>query len=444
MRTFLLGLLLSALGFGAINPNRVLVIVNDAMPAETGTGGVGASLYVAQQYIAARGIPSANIFHVTTNTSQVMVYTSEYLPNIETPLTAYLDASGGLMRKQILYIVTTYGVPLRVLGLTETVAVDSLIAGMYAPVKTNTGTLQGLTVNPYFIPVPAAANQLAYVSWVPIPNTVYWTAPTAPLRFQEWADQRENAALWKMFAVSRLDGPSALLAKGLVDKAIAAEVTLRPSSGTAYWDWRGTINASDSDYLPTDTWTRDGGVTSFNKGFTTYLHRQTVENFPDDVLPSWSAVTVHIGGTLAATNSLFGWGWIFQALQGMYAWVPGAIGGHMISCTGVNIRTPNTVDDPAGTSDRWGCNWVPRMIEDGITATWGTTDEPFPRYHAQGLDVFNYFTSGYNFADSFTLSQPILRWTVFAVGDPLYQPKGLTPPTGASVRGARMRGGSAR
>src|SRR5207248_10451384 len=111
----------------------------------------------------------------------------------------------------------------------DPISLDSLLAGMYAPVQTNAGLIAGMNRNPYFAPGPHAASG----GWLPSPNTTLWTPIIPrPQHFQEFADQRESASLWKMFAVSRLDGPTALLAAGLVDKAVAAEVTLHRSSGT--------------------------------------------------------------------------------------------------------------------------------------------------------------------------------------------------------------------
>src|ERR1017187_2049864 len=51
--------------FGATyDPSTVLVLVNDAYPAEDGTNGIGASDYVGQHYAQVRNIPSANVVHL--------------------------------------------------------------------------------------------------------------------------------------------------------------------------------------------------------------------------------------------------------------------------------------------------------------------------------------------------------------------------------------------
>jgi uncharacterized protein (TIGR03790 family) len=72
---------------------------------------------------------------------------------------------------------------------------------------------------------------------------------------------------------------------------------------------------------------------------------------------------------------------------------------------------------------RWGGNWVPRMLEEGVTATWGAITEPYAVLYAPGGNVFDHLWAGYNFGDSFYIAQNAVRWVMVAVGDPLYSPK---------------------
>src|SRR5204862_5675881 len=72
-------------------------------------------------------------------------------------------------------------------------------------------------------------------------------------------------------------------------------------------------------------------------------------------------------------------------------------------------------------------------------------------------DVLDHFWAGYNFGESFFMSQPGLAWKIVAVGDPLYAPAvfrpapvvvGVTAASSALVTGqklqctATVRGGS--
>src|SRR2546423_11351807 len=107
--------------------DRVLVLVNDRMPREAGTGNEGASVFVGRYYAARRNIPAANIFHLKTAITEETSM-EDYKAQIETPLRKFLDANGGVMRRKILYIVPTYGVPVRI---SDKLAVDSVLVMMY-------------------------------------------------------------------------------------------------------------------------------------------------------------------------------------------------------------------------------------------------------------------------------------------------------------------------
>ena len=108
--------------------DRVLVLVNDRMPKEAGTGNEGAGVFVGRYYAARRNIPAANVLHLKTAITEETSM-EDYKAQIETPVRKFLDANGGAMRKKILYIVPTYGVPVRI---ADKFAVDSVLVMMYA------------------------------------------------------------------------------------------------------------------------------------------------------------------------------------------------------------------------------------------------------------------------------------------------------------------------
>ena len=43
------------------------------------------------------------------------------------------------------------------------------------------------------------------------------------------------------------------------------------------------------------------------------------------------------------------------------------------------------------TAARWVGNWVPRMLEQGVTATWGAVTEPYATFYARGGNVLTTF-----------------------------------------------------
>ena len=213
--------------------DRVLILVNDRVPE---------SVSVGQYYAAKRNIPAANILHLKTLATE-QISQEEFKDQIENPVRKFLDANGGAMRKKILYIVPTYGVPVKI---AQQFAVDSVLVMMYAGHEDQKPPLR----NPY-------------------------SAPTGsrPPHFAEWSDGVAAANNFKMFAVTRLDGPSAEIAKGLVDKAIQAETSLTLTSGIAYFDSQGTRHPDEWQY-DIDEEIKAASELSRKAGFHTVLNVQ--------------------------------------------------------------------------------------------------------------------------------------------------------------------------
>jgi uncharacterized protein (TIGR03790 family) len=550
---------------------RVLVLVNDSVPREEGTAKQGASVFVGEYYAQRRGVPRQQILHLKTSLAE-RVTAAEYQDEIQRPIMRFLDANGDTMKRKILYLVPTYGVPVRVRFPKGVLAVDSLLAAMYS------------SAGPV---VPQ------------LPNPYAQSVGSRPPRFDAWSSQREAAGLWKMFIVSRLDGPSAMIAKGLVDKALAAESTLARDGGVAYFDYQGDRGPSEWQHA-VDEEIRLASTLSAGQGFKTVLnvqkdkpcramihpagaffydkntravHVSAIGSFAatsftfrpitdGEVTIALKHVAVYNGGnqfylilgtedpatylrltyplfplgsggdkitlekvvkktatdraqlpqdpaqgeqinsltelrialrssgvsvsrngavilTLAPTpalkisrislgalcwtyllrgvlvtdgagttvwndsfatdttdryvwdlspagglNALWVWGWYGPATDS-YRFVPGAIGAQLTSYTANTIRTPADADPRVASFGtlRWGGNWVPRMLEEGVTATWGAVEEPYANFYAQGGNVFDHVWAGYNFGESFYIAQNTLNWVMTAIGDPLYAPR---------------------
>ena len=213
--------------------DRVLILVNDRVPE---------SVSVGQYYAAKRNIPAANILHLKTGATE-QISQEEFNDQIEKPVRKFLDANGGAMRQKILYIVPTYGVPVKI---AQQFAVDSVLVMMYAGHDDQKPPLR----NPYAAPTGSR-----------------------PPHFAEWSDGVAAANNFKMFVVTRLDGPSAEIAKGLVDKAIQAETSLTLKSGIAYFDSQGTRHPDEWQYK-IDEEIKAASELSRKAGFQTVLNVQ--------------------------------------------------------------------------------------------------------------------------------------------------------------------------
>jgi uncharacterized protein (TIGR03790 family) len=311
-------------GLAATSPEAasVLVLVNDAALPEPGTGTKGASVWVGEYYGQQRGVPDSQIVHLNIPLAccesnprawdSWNISWTKFDTTIRQPLKQFL-ASRGLTNK-INYIVTTYGIPLRVddaPGTTQGLSIDSYLAGI------NSGKDQILLRNPYLSPVNEGK-----------------------LHIRNW----ENPAGWKMYLVTRLDGPTPQIAAGLIDKAIRAETNLKTTDGIAYFDWRHLGNSNDQYDLADQTVLRAYNIAQ-GLGFKSTLN----DNQSDP------AKMIH-----SAPKALWVWGWYSGTTTwDGYEFVEGAVGAQFTSYTATSVRTmlPGT--------------WVPLWLNAGITATWG-------------------------------------------------------------------------
>jgi uncharacterized protein (TIGR03790 family) len=363
------------------DPSSVLVLVNDAYLPETGTNGVGASIFVGEHYAEMRNIPASNILHLNIpyagwqsdgqwhgmeyDANQFLSY-ADYLTYIQNPVNKYLEENG--LSGTILYIVTTYGIPVMLGDTVWRESIDSLLSIMNSGVAPEAGWLPNLYQDP--------------------------TATGSPAHFAQWI----NPNGYKMYLVTRLDGPNATIAASLVDKAILAEETLTPSSGIGYFDFVG-YPASNTSYYPLDQTMLNAYSTAVDFGIPAVLNDQSHTGHPIEAGP----------------NPAWVWGWYIPSITNTYSTpVTGAVGSQATSYTCNSLRDGGLPGDS---------NWCAYFLLNGFTATWGATGEPYTIGIATGDSLFGHLWRGYNFAESSYLANPFNNWMMVFIGDPLYSPR---------------------
>ncbi len=361
----------------------VLILVNDAVGPAQGTGKKGASVWLGQYYAAKRGIPPGNIVHLNVpNSENPLAWDSWFVDwarveqNILAPVRQFLRSRD--LTNRIHYIVPVFGVPSHFTGPPEFKgegwSVDSYLAAL------NAGTNRLLVRNPYRS-----------------------GTTEAQVHFRDW----QNPAGWKMYLVSRLDGPTVQIAAALVDKAIRAESNLKRPDGIGYFDYRH--QACCDGMYQADLSMVNAYKLSMTNGFRSVLNDQ--------------AETKSL--IKQAPDTLWAWGWYSgPSVNTGYQFVEGAVGAQLTSYSANSIRT-----ERPGT-------WVQLWLQAGITATWGATCEPTVGGYALGDNLLYHFWNGYNFAESAYLASPFLNHTMVFVGDPLYAP--------AIFRSGSPRAGGAR
>ncbi|MBE0544805.1 MAG: TIGR03790 family protein [Verrucomicrobia bacterium] len=354
---------------------------------------------VAEHYAGLRGVPKSQVlgFALTTNNAMTR---ADFRDSLQKPLLRKLQSSklwrfgpgevpgtngqmiqveDKLVQSKIRYLVLCYGVPYQVVRdgqLKETIE---------------------STLRPEFRRNEAAVDsELAWLPMIhrdlplagPLGNPLYTVTNTAFMH-------PTNGVLM----VTRLDGPSAEIARGLVDKAIQAETD--GLWGRAYIDLR---NTTDPGMKQGDDWLRGAAELCRRLGFDTVVDEQE-NTFP---------------ASLPMSHIAFYAGWYRERVEGPFnqpevEFMPGAFAYHLHSFSAASLRT----------TDR---NWTGPLLARGATISMGTVDEP---YLGATPDIATFTARllyhGFTFGEAAYAGQNVLSWQTTVVGDPLYRPFGKHP-----------------
>jgi len=199
-----------------------------------------------------------------------------------------------------------------------------------------------------------------------------------------------------VFLVTRLDGPTPEIARGLVDKALEAEA--RGLWGHAYIDLRAITNGP---YRWGDWMITNAATAAKRLGFETFVDHQPA--------------TLGVGYPLSQVALYVGWydsGVTGPFYRANVEFMPGAFAYHLHSFSAANLRSSSE-------------NWVGPLLARGVTATLGCVAEPYLEFTpnpAMLLERWGYV--GMTYGEASTAARPVLSWQTVVVGDPLYRPFG--------------------
>lgn len=347
---------------------------------------------VAEFYADARGIPADRLIGLAC-AHPTVVSRDEYDRQIVGPLRDQLvgrglarfssevvpgaaDQPGGVRYRmtasKIRYLVTVYGMPYRIGN--DTNRTDQFGADTPAHVRKN-----GAAVDNELILLPSDGQ--------------YPIAGAANNPFLNHTNPAVINPASGVFLVSRLDGPTPELAKGLVTKALQAE--RQGLWGRAYFDLRGI---KDGAYRQGDEWIEGAAGIARFLGFDTYVDR--------------ASGTLPVGFPLSEV-ALYA-GWYDQDVSGPFTlptveFAPGAIAYHIHSYSAGNPRSDEK-------------HWVGPLIARGATVTMGCVDEPFLQATPNIAVLLGKLARGHNLGEAYLAATPTLSWQNILIGDPLYRP----------------------
>lgn len=345
---------------------RTLVVYNAAYPD---------SVSVANYYASRRSIPSQNLCAISPAAADTVTW-NQYLTTVKAPIQNCLNAVG---RTNILYIVFTYQTPYDVTsanGLTF-YAVDSYVADIWDQYATQD-----------FYPYPNLWQTHAYYQEAQNQGNFYQP-------FVSFADYRAQQNAQLIYSVWRLDAPTPELAKGLVDKAIAAENSGLTGQSCLDRNQGDITKIYDFDYGEVEWDMHRAAQFSSQAGFAV-TEDSNQEEFGTPPAPD-------------CPNAAFYSGWYsLNHYNDAFTWNTGAIGWH--------------IDSASAFNPRGGANWSANAIQKGITVTTGSVNEPLSTGLVREGGAFRDLFQGANVGDAFLRNTRWLKWVVLYLGDPLYQP----------------------
>ena len=350
------------------------------------------SRQVAEHYAKARQVPASQVFGFELPTTEGMSR-SDFTEKLQKPLlkklidsqlvvlateTPSLPGPAGIRSKfassRIRYAVLCYGVPTKI--LKDPALSEPGTDKMPLELRRNEASVDAdLACLPMVDQVPM---------WTGALNNPFYRSTNAT------SLHPTNGILM----VTRLDGPTAGIARGLVDKALEAETN--GLWGRAYVDARGITNGG---YKLGDDWIKLSALITRAAGYDTELDTNE-KTFSASFPMSHVAFYVgwydwHVSGPLARPSVEF---------------MPGAFAYHLHSFSANTIRSTTE-------------NWVGPLLAKGATITFGCVDEP---YLGGTPDVASFLERWvrhpFTFGEAAYSSQGSLSWQTIAVGDPLYSP----------------------
>ena len=359
-----------------------VVIYNSRVPA---------SREVAEHYAARRGVPPGQVKGFALPVGEVMSR-AEFRAQLQEPLFQWLVSKrlfslssrtrdpasaktfARVVKSRIRYAVLCYGVPLKIQN-DDSLFEEDMIQ-VRPQLRRNEAAVDSELV---WLPLLKQKPMLAGF----ITNVFYGTGVGSLLC-------PTNGVL----LVGRLDGPSADIARGLVDKATQAE---RDGLwGRAYIDTRGI---KDGNYKIGDEVMHAAARVCSTKGY--------------DVAVDLSPATLPTEYPLSQVAIYAGW--YSEHACGPFArptieFMPGAFAYHLHSFSAATVRSTNA-------------HWVGPLLAGGATVTLGSVSEP---YLSGTSDVAvllrNLLLLGFSFGEAAWSAEYGFSWQTTVVGDPLYRP----------------------
>jgi uncharacterized protein (TIGR03790 family) len=352
-----LSLLSGCLLARAQGPANVLVVVNDSSPL---------SRNIAEYYVRKRAIPLKNMCHIQVSAAED-IERAGYDRLIATPIAACLRRQQ--LTEQVLYIVSTQGVPLRIAGTEgptgHVAAVDSELALLYTDMKSGKPhPVNGSLRNPFF----------------------------------GKRDAKFTHAGFPIYLVTRLAGYEFAGVRAMIDRSLIAK-----NRGKFVIDLKSEGDETGNDWLRTAALLLPADRVVLDESDTVLYKQADVIGFA-----SWGSNDRNRHERYVG-----------------FQWLPGAIATEFVSTNARTFARPpkSWTIGPWEPRSGWFAGSPQSMtadyLDEGATAATGHVDEPYLGMTPRPDYLLPAYFKGRNLAESYYLSIPALSWQNIVIGDPL-------------------------
>lgn len=380
----------------ALAPEEILIVVNSDYPA---------SVRLARYYGEKRGLPSQRVVPVSLGPRlRDSIGRDEYERRLAHPIRRVLTTRPDLAG--IKCLLMTYGVPFRVGPRGPLPGSEGRLKELRRAQQEEEEALQQLQARE-LDSSPEHNERSRRKAWLQIEIDRIMGAETGAsvdselslvlfgayelYRWQPNLLRGSAPQAIKTLMVSRLDGPDYGIAKGLIDKAIAAEAS--GLTGHAYIDSRGIVE--DTAYGYYDRSLRELAL---------LIRSRTALPVAEETTGALFAP-----GSCPQTALYCGWYSVSRYVDA-FDFVEGAVGFHIASYEAASLHEADN------------SRWCTAMLKDGITATLGPVAEPYLHAFPEPKAFFAELLDGRCLVEAYYRTKPFNSWQLVLIGDPLYTP----------------------
>ena len=284
------------------------------------------------------------------------------------------DGSPVVRQTSIRFLAIIRGIPLKI-APDPTIPPATCMVGIPAQIAARNEASVDSELAALGIPMPSVAG---------VVRNVY---------FRSYKPILDGSVFPGLLLPARLDGPTPLIVRGMIDDAISTE-----RDGLWGWSYVDARGITDGGYAEGDQWLKNAVASMRSLGLPVIFENT------EPTLPAGYPVT----------NPAVYYGWYAGSVNGPFAepgfqFRPGAVAVHLHSFSASTLRSTTQ-------------NWCGPLLSLGAAATLGNVYEPYLSLTAN-LGVFqDRLMTGFTLAESGYMSQRVLSWMGVVVGDPLYRP----------------------